>query len=474
MCFGVALTVSRRLTRYAVVLAILSLPPFASAHAISLREAVQQAIDTHPTVAASQANRAASDYQLKQAKGRLLPTIDTIGDVGSQKIIRPNSLGPGLNDRWRNRQTIAVTVRQTLFQGWDRANDIYKNAARVDAAALRVLESSQGLGLEAVEAYIDVHRHSRLIAIARNNVKRHREILRLVRTRHEGGKAPRSEVDQTLERVAGSEAVIAEIEQSQLEAIAKYRKVIGREPDGTHTVPYPRRMPLNRRTAIDIALANHPTIRAAGAEADVARYEYRQSRSSYYPTVSLEGTASWGEDIDGIQGRNDEVVGKVVLSWNIFDGLIKVNRRRELAERWTAAQLERDVRIREVVEAIDRALAAFQAGKARVDSFEEQVDINRKVVKTYFEEYELSKRSLLDLLDAENALFNSQFQLESVRAVHIFSAYQLLAGTGQLLTALNVRAPEAARSDARLQRIPQRRRDRHLGNYDLYIEPLKK
>jgi len=442
--------------------------------ALSLREAVQHTIHTHPTIAARAANRLASDYQLKQARGRRLPTVDLQGDIGSQKTTRPSTLGLNLNNRWRHRETIGITVRQTLFQGWDRANDIYKSAARVDAAALRVLESSEILGLEAVEAYIDVHRHFRLISIARDNVRRHEEILQLVKTRHEGGKAPISEVDQTIERVAAAEAVIAEIEQAQLEAFAKFRKVINLEPRGTQQVSYPRGLQLNRRAAIDAGLANHPSIRAAAADSDVAKFEYKQSGSSYYPTISLEGSSTWAEDIDAIQGQNDELVGKLVLTWNIFDGLIKVNRRRELAERWTQAQLERDVRIREIIEVIDRSQAAFIAGKARVASFEKQVAANRKVVKTYFEEYELSKRSLLDLLDSENAMFNSQFQLVSVSAVHVFSAYQMLAGTGQLLNSLDIVAPDEAYSDARLNKIPERRRNPHLGKYNLDIEPLRK
>ena len=87
---------------------------------------------------------------------------------------------------------------------------------------------------------------------------------------------------------------------------------------------------------------------------------------------------------------------------------------------------------------------------------------------TYLEEYELSKRSLLDLLDSESALFNSRFQLTSTRAVHVFSAYQLLAGTGQLLASLDIEPPPEAFADERARRVPHSRRNR------IYIEPLRK
>lgn len=438
------------------------------AHALTLKEAVQRTLSTNPEIGAAIANRNATDYGLRQARGRLLPSLDLQADTGSQKIIRPSTLTPDINDHWLNRQTTGLTARQVLFHGWDRANDIYKNAARVDAAALRILERSQALALDAVEAYIDVRRHYQILSVARENIRRHKEILRLVKMRKEGGKAPVSEVDQTLERLAAAEAIIAQVEQALLETKAKFRKVVGLEPVATSPVAYPRGINLNRQIAIDTGIANNPAVRAADADADVARFTFKQSKSGYFPQISLEGTASWAEDIDGTKGRNDELVGKVVLSWRLFEGLIKVNRRRELAERWTQAQLQRDVKVREIIEVIDRAIAAYTSGQARVKAVEDQVAANRKVVKTYFEEYELSKRSLLDLLDSETASFNSRFQLASVKALHLFSAYQLLAGTGQLLAALDIEPPPEAISEERLRRVPR------LGRRHLYIEPLRK
>jgi adhesin transport system outer membrane protein len=464
---GAELVIKRGIWQAAIA-AVVLLSSIPNGYALTLKAAVRHTVETNPTIEKAATGRRAADYQLRQAQGRRLPTLDILGDTGSQKVIRPLSLSDAVNDQWRNRQLFSLTARQTLFHGWDRANDIYKNAARVDAAALRVLERTEALGLDAVEAYIDVRRHYELIEIARQNVRRHREILELVKTRNEGGKAPISDVDQTQERLFAAEAIVSQIEQALLDAKAKFRRVIGLEPGSTAPVPYPRGLPLNRHAAIEAGITNNPAILVAGADADVARYEFKQSKSSYYPRIGLEGTASWANDIDGTQGQNDELVGKLVLTWNLFDGLIKVNRRRELAERWAQTQLERDVRIREIVEVIDRALAAFKTGKDRVKAREEQVAANRKVVETYFEEYELDKRSLLDFLDAESAKFNSQFELSSVRAVHVFSAYQLLAGTGQLLNSLGIEPPPEAFADERGRRI------RHFGRQDSEIAPLQK
>ena len=77
----------------------------------------------------------------------------------------------------------SAELTQVLFDGWDRANDIYRSAALVDAAASSpVIERSEAMGLDAVEAYIDVQRHCQILSVAHINRRRRlQNILGLVR-----------------------------------------------------------------------------------------------------------------------------------------------------------------------------------------------------------------------------------------------------------------------------------------------------
>ncbi len=69
--------------------------------------------------------------------------------------------------------------------------------------------------------------------------------------------------------------------------------------------------------------------------------------------------------------------------------------------------------------------------------------IQKKVLSAYQDEYKAGKRSLLDLLDAQNATFTSQFQLASAEAINIFAAYQLLGAMNSFLSSMGIaEAPE--------------------------------
>jgi adhesin transport system outer membrane protein len=455
----------RQLTRL-LLCGFLAVSVTSPALSMSLREAVQQAVSTHPGVGAARAAERASIWDFKTSKARLLPNLDVSADAGAQYVNQPANLTPKENARWDFRRQATADLTQFLFDGWDRANDIYRSAALVGAASLRVMERSEALGLEAVEAYIDVERHSQVLGIANQSRRRLQSILGLVRELNTGGKVPRSDVDQAVERIAASDAVIAQIEQSLAEAKAKFRQVVGNEPKKLERVAYPKNLPASRDSAYGTAKANNPGIKALEAEALAAQFEMERAKSGYYPELSLRGRASYGYDIDGVEGKDVDVSGVVGLNWNLFNGGATGYRVEALNEEMARAELERDAALRSVRESIDKAFAAYVIGKKRVAAAQQQVNSNDRLVKEYREEYRLAKRSLLDLLDSETAFFSSQFQLSSAKAARLFSAYNVQASTGRLLATLGVHAPPEAHVE-----IPNPRETGGILNFD--IEPLR-
>lgn len=436
----------RQLARF-VLCGFMAVAVAAPAYSMSLREAVQKAVLTHPGVGAARAASRASIWDFKTSRARLLPTLDVNADAGAQYVDQPNNLTPKENAEWDFRRQAAAEATQFLFDGWDRANDIYRSAALVGAASLRVMERSEALGLEAVEAYIDVERHSQVLGTAYQSRKRLQSIQGLVRELNTGGKVPRSDVDQAVERIAASDAVIAQIEQSLADAKAKFRQVVGNEPKKLQPVGYPKNLPASRESAYGTAKANNPAIKALEADALAAQFEMERAKSGYYPELSLRGRASYGYDIDGVEGKDVDVTGVVGLDWNLFNGGATGYRVEALNEEVVRAELEADAAMRSVRESIDKAFAAYVIGKKRVSAAQQQVNSNDQLVKQYREEYRLAKRSLLDLLDSETALFSSQFQLASAKAARLFAAYTVQASTGRLLATLGVQAPPEAHID---------------------------
>ena len=217
--------------------------PF-QAHAVSLREAVAQAVGTHPSIASSRAARNASVWDMKAAQSRLLPQLDLSANVGPYSIDQPQGFSPNVNNEWRLQREVSLTLRQILFDGGDRSNDIRRSAALADALAFRIMEQSERIALDAVEAYIDVRRLSAILELAHQNRKRLNAIAVLVRDLTSGGSAPASDLDQARERVAGAAAIEKQITQALEEGRARYRQIVGSEPHGLQKVKFPPGIPI--------------------------------------------------------------------------------------------------------------------------------------------------------------------------------------------------------------------------------------
>ena len=72
-----------------------------------------------------------------------------------------------------------------------------------------------------------------------------------------------------------------------------------------------------------------------------------------------------------------------------------------------------------------------------------------QVRQSYREQFVLGARTLIDVLDSENELFNSRVALSSAQFAQIFSRYRVIAATGNLMNTLNIRVPDEAAAVAR-------------------------
>lgn len=414
------------------------------ANAADLRQVVQEAVSTNPEVLESAANRRARSYEYRRSQGAFLPSVELSAEAGPERLDRPNSFTANDNDEWRLSSEFSVTVEQLIFDGLTSVNEVYRQAARVDGAAQRVMERSEAIALDAVEAYIDVLRHTAILAKARMNVSKHRQIYSSVEERYEGGETGAADRSQARERVAAAEVIVSEVQKSLLDTIAKYERVVGEKPVSLSPAKPASIPPGSVTRLVDTAAQNHPTVLAALADADAAKYEWDSTKGNFLPEIALRGRASVGDDVGGVEGRNNEYSGKVVFSWNIFNGGQDKALSLEYGERLAEAQIRVDRVRRELKEGIERSWASVTTTSSRIKALREQLAANRQVVSGYNEEYNIGQRTLLDVLNAENALFNSEIELISAQAVYAFSTYQLRATSGDLLAYLNVVPPAEA------------------------------
>jgi len=418
------------------------------AQPFSINDALKEAIQTNPGIGEASANRRATESELRQSQGTLLPQIRLEANAGPERFTQNIALPPAGNNRWMHGREGSIVIRQLLFDGFTSINEIWRQSARVNASAYRVRERTELIALDAAEAYIDVVRYTRLVELARQNVANHDAIFNNVQSRYNGGRSGEGDLQQALERVESSKAALSEFERSLEDARAKYRKVVGIEAYNLRFPGQLKGMPTSKEASLAVALHRNATLQASQADTDAARHAFHATSGSFVPTVSLEGRASRGIDSDTYVGRRDDLSGKVVMSWDIFRGGQDTWRRNEMAERYNQQNMAHARLQRDALESIDKAWSARTITASRIAALTRQLAADRKAIDAYRKEYELGQRSLIDLLNAENQYFNAAVSLTSSRGVIVFADYQLLAAMGTLLDYLKAPPPvEAAPLD---------------------------
>lgn len=433
----------------AIVGLILAWNPVEAAE-FSINDALSQAVRTNPGVGEASANRRATESELRQTQSTLLPQVRLEARWGPEKfdqssVVVSSSAQPipaQGSGPWRNGSQESVVVRQILFDGFASLHDIWRQTARVNAAAFRVRERTELIALDAAEAYVDVVRYLRLITLAEQNVATHERIFSNVNSRYSGGRAGEGDLEQARERVENARATLAEFRRALEDARAKYRRVVGLE---AYNLRFPgplAGLPRTRDEALAVAVRFNPTIQAAQADVDAAKHAFRVTDGAFVPTLSLEGRATHYDNTYPYLGAtHDDYSGKVVMSWDIFRGGQDVWRRSEMAERHTEATMRHARLQRDALESIDKAWAARTVTATRVAALTRQLTADRKTIAAYDKEYELGQRSLIDLLNAQNQYFNAAVSLTSSRGVIVFADYQLLAAMGALLEYLKAPPP---------------------------------
>jgi adhesin transport system outer membrane protein len=197
-------------------------------------------------------------------------------------------------------------------------------------------------------------------------------------------------------------------------------------------------LPPSKDESLAIALRHNATIQAAESDKAAAKYAFHSTSGAFLPTVAVEGRASRGLNSGGVFGERTDLSGMVVATWDIFRGGQDLWKRNEMAERYVEQTMRHARLQRDAYESIDKAWAARTITNDRIAALSRQIQADRRVIGAYGKEYDLGQRSLIDLLNAQNQLFNALVSIESARGVAIFADYQLLAAIGSLLEYLKM------------------------------------
>lgn len=429
-------------------LSVFTAVPFALfatlSHAQTLPQAMQQALEVHPEVQAGINGRLAADKQVRVAQGGYLPKVDVLAGYGREGTDSTSTRATN-GDRWEtlNRGESSVRLRQMVFDGFATSSEVGRQQATANARAYALLETSERTALQTAKVYIDVLTSREMVRLAEANLRSHERIYDQIQLRTSRGVGRQADMDQAEARLAGAKNNLLTEQTNLADAQTNYLSVVGQLPDEL-TLPLSiDLLPASLEEARQQMVESNPALRSAESDIAAADKQYEAAKSRFYPRFDAELERAANNDVDGINGHNNEWQAMVRMSFNLFDG---GSDKADLESKAFMAGQALDIRnnaLRQLNEELGLAWNAMQNAQSQVPIAQQYVDHSSKVRSAYQSQFSLGERTLLDLLDSENELFTAQRRLVEVKSVQLFTQYRIKATIGQLLKSQGVVAPMA-------------------------------
>jgi len=403
----------------------------------SISAVVQRAVKTHPSVKASLAKKLSSAYEVDSQVAGYFPSVDLESGIGIEDSDIVNRAGETLL-----RSEAKISLRQLVFDGWETSSRVSGAEANLRAVTAVLGAQQQETSLQAAASYIDVFRSKKFVTLAKKNLNNHKELGQRIKKRAQIGYGNRANLTQVNARVALANARLIRFQGELDTATAQYQESVNEVPLEGMALPVVSNALVQEdvNSLIAIAILNNPALKASlhRIEEKVALTE--QVESEFMPKIHVNLSSSWNEDVDGTRGKNNGAMGMVNLKYNLFDGTGSLARLDKAHyELDNATELMNAYR-RQVIKEVRSAYIQLQVAHARLPALENHVKMASKVLKASYKQFKLGQRSILDLLDQRNELFQAEIALLTERTRKIYAAYRLLASQGRLLSYLTENA----------------------------------
>jgi outer membrane protein TolC len=360
----------------------------------SLNEAVVIALDQYPAILAAQARAQAADADIQRAQGAHYPQISWQGTQSNYNTT-------GISNAWVQSPVVNVNI----WAGGKIEADVERSRALADASVQQQRITRDEVVLMLIEGYMYWARGLELVKLASQNVEAHNKILKNIEQIVQIDQGRRIDQDQAKVRFDNARLSLQQREAELAVAKQRLQRMLqGKLPTSpTGLDRLPESMPSNPEQALLDLHEMHPAIAQQQAQIAAARAAVSAARAQHMPTVNL----SYGKQVNQGTAQNDYVT-QLSVSIPIFSGGSASAAVQQASYQLQAAELGLTELRLTLREKLLVSWSEWVSAKNRSQLGRQQVKTGEALVDGYFKQYQVGRRSILDLLNIQADSYSYQ------------------------------------------------------------------
>lgn len=406
-----------------------------------LMQVVERAITSHPEINARYHDFVSSLEDQNIAKAGWRPQVTAQAWTGREW--RSNIENSPSYD-W-TRPGWSLELRQLIFDGGATSNRIRQYGFEKLSKYYDLHATSNNLANEAVAAYLDVQRYRSMQSLARENFSMHETTLTQLRERQESGVGRGVDMEQASGRLSLAQTNLMTESNNLNDVTQRYRRVVGEYP--------PAQMPnvpevvgglpvIGQTQNFEEALRVSPVILSKQALVQAAQAGEKVAKAAFSPVVDVRASTGRDREQPGVNYRDVQSSRvQLMLTYPLYRGGADSARIRQTAAQGYAAQDVRDYTCRNVQQELSVAWNNIVRLRQQLPFLREHELSTSKVRVAYMQQFRIGQRSLLDLLDTENELFDARRAMINADFDLKKAEYYWLSLSNQVLPTLNLAQP---------------------------------
>lgn len=412
------------------------------AGAASLSEITERALAQSPEVRAKLHEFLSATQDQRAARGGYLPTLDLESYYGRERL--DNNVGPVSSF---NHPGASLQLRQILFNGFATRNEVRRLGHAKTARYYDLLNTTDDTALETARAYLDVQRYRQLSQLAQENWGVHKETYDQIEQRVKAGVGRRVDLEQAAGRLALAQSNWL-TETSNLHDVgARFERIVGEQPPALIETPRVTSKLPQEKDVLPLSVRNNPGFRSAVSQVQAARSLTEIRRASNSPTFEARASQSLERNHGGTPGHYSDSIAQVVMTYNLFRGGTDQARIKASEEQYDVALAQRDKTCRDLRQTASIAWNDQRKLRDQIQYLEQHTLSTEKARDAYRQQFDIGQRSLLDVLDTENELFEARRALARAQYDLKLSEFRVLTTTHQLLPTLGLAASDDSPPD---------------------------
>ncbi|SCY12561.1 TolC family protein [Desulfoluna spongiiphila] len=421
---------------------------------ITLRECIEKALPYADAIKLAEESLYAAEQDRLRARSVLIPTVELTGRIdGSNTEIQGAYAPPNRIEETRYGAFAGLGLSYSFYLN-GRELIVYKASGElVEKAGMDVTAARHDYMLQVAVTFVGCIRSEKGVAIAEANLTRLISNRDAVIRRIEAGLLTRTEQFRSDAEVAGGRAELKEaLNQRTVSRRALQRLVPltdGFQLMPPETIPAPTNLSLEE--CVSLATENRPELKALVIASRVADKEVAVAKSTYWPKLTIEGSA--GRTESRVDGSYDNLeadfdldttryMASLTLSLPLMDGgLRRADIRKSLSDK-RSVDHRLNERTKEIRLAVERAWYDHNTESLRVQALEESLTFARQFLDSVTRRFDEGLAESLDLIDANTRFVEAENQLADARFALQLAAIRLRYTSG--VPMLPAPAPQSA------------------------------